>query len=395
MPSFAPPSSQSEPIGLLYRLLASDVPSEDADLSALLALAIPALGVEAGYVGTIEGDQYTVEAAYPPTGPLAPGEVVPLIQRPCARAVKEGRVVLAEADNEYPGLVAYLAAPVQIGGQIGTVCFTSSRTTVFGEGAIALIEHLATWIGTDATTEAGTSTTVQQAVDRFGHEVRTPLTTVLGLSHLLRETPLNANQRVLLDGIETAARALQSVLEVALHETSDATPVTVKTVVEPPAEASLADVSGTRILLVEDEPANRYLARALLESWGVVVTEAGDGGEAIQIVADSHDFDLVLMDLQMPRMDGLEATRIIRETLRISSEALPIIAVTATSLASQHDAIAASGLDEVLRKPYRSDTLRDLISRWVQVDASTDPVSSPPPLAPTVRSPQAVPDTAG
>ena len=87
------------------------------------------------------------------------------------------------------------------------------------------------------------------------------------------------------------------------------------------------------MLVVEDNAMNRLVARRTLEAWGVAVEEACDGAEGIAAVAEGGPFDLVLMDLQMPGVDGLEATRHIRQTLGVPSDDLPILALTASVLA--------------------------------------------------------------
>ena len=147
--------------------------------------------------------------------------------------------------------------------------------------------------------------------------------------------------------------------------------------------ADAADLTGVRVLLVEDNPMNRLVARRMLESWGVEVTEACDGNEAVRAVAGMEDaaFDLALMDLQMPEMDGVSATRYIRSELGVGTDALPIVALTASVLASQHEDVLSAGLDDFVLKPFDPDALRALIGAWTDrqpdAPAEADDASGP------------------
>jgi CheY-like chemotaxis protein/anti-sigma regulatory factor (Ser/Thr protein kinase) len=118
-------------------------------------------------------------------------------------------------------------------------------------------------------------------------------------------------------------------------------------------------LAGRRVLLVEDNPVNMMIAVALLEQWGVRVTQAGDGREAVAAVQaaaqDGRLFDAVLMDVQMPVMSGYEATRVLRETW--SARELPIIALTAAALVSERDQAEAAGMDDFVTKPVDAQRL--------------------------------------
>lgn len=111
------------------------------------------------------------------------------------------------------------------------------------------------------------------------------------------------------------------------------------------------------ILLVEDAPLLRKLAVRILEAAGHAVTTAKNGREAVEAAA-SQDFDVVLMDVEMPQLDGLEATKLIREHEH-GSEHIPIIAVTSTD----PDPCFEAGMDGYLRKPVQPDTLFDTIAQ--------------------------------
>ena len=122
-----------------------------------------------------------------------------------------------------------------------------------------------------------------------------------------------------------------------------------------------------RLLLVEDVPLNQELACAVLESQGYAVDVAGDGAEAITAVgtsvASGRAYDLVLMDVQMPRVDGLTATRRIRALAPPACD-IPIVAMTANVLPAQIEELREAGMDDHVGKPFRRADLFATISRW-------------------------------
>jgi two-component system, cell cycle response regulator DivK len=115
-----------------------------------------------------------------------------------------------------------------------------------------------------------------------------------------------------------------------------------------------------KILHVEDNPANRMIVRDLLEFQGYQVVEALDGEEGLAAAEREHP-DLILMDIQLPRISGIEATRRIkaREDLR----RIPIIAVTSFALSGDEQNAAAAGCDAYIAKPYRPRDLLQLIQK--------------------------------
>jgi signal transduction histidine kinase/DNA-binding response OmpR family regulator len=137
-----------------------------------------------------------------------------------------------------------------------------------------------------------------------------------------------------------------------------------------------------RVLVVDDVAANRLVARAMLTSAGHHVTLVEDGSAALAAV-EAGDFDLVLMDLQMPVMDGLEATRRIRQ-LPAPRSHLPIVAVTASVLPEQVDACRAAGMDAHLSKPIDRESLLRMVADFGRraAMAPAGPPPSPPVLDP-------------
>jgi signal transduction histidine kinase/CheY-like chemotaxis protein len=136
----------------------------------------------------------------------------------------------------------------------------------------------------------------------------------------------------------------------------------------------------SRVLLVEDNPINREVALGLLDLLGCQVESAEDGRQALEASA-SGAYDIILMDCQMPVMDGLTATVHIRERERqTNAPQVPIIALTASAMQGDRDQCLAAGMDDYLTKPFTQQALTDILIRWCppreQVLAS--PPASPP-----------------
>jgi len=117
-----------------------------------------------------------------------------------------------------------------------------------------------------------------------------------------------------------------------------------------------------KVLLVEDNSINQQVARDLLESFGLLVVIAEDGAVAVQQVQET-DFDLVFMDVQMPVMDGYEATSAIRA--KSEFEKLPIIAMTAHAMVGDRERCLAAGMDDYLSKPIDPEALFAMLKRWL------------------------------
>jgi CheY-like chemotaxis protein len=167
----------------------------------------------------------------------------------------------------------------------------------------------------------------------------------------------------------------------------------------PDAEEASDSVNSLRVLLVEDNEINQKLALSLLEREGHEVDVAPDGAQAVRMATQSDTpYDLILMDMQMPVLDGLEATRRIRAHERNTREHVRIVAMTANAMAGDRERCLAAGMDEYLAKPIKLDELRAAL-RWQ--DAGYSPATVPgalsaaPPTAPSPLAAAAAKPVAG
>jgi two-component system sensor histidine kinase/response regulator len=165
---------------------------------------------------------------------------------------------------------------------------------------------------------------------------------------------------------------LDSILEIMGSGPSSARPVSVP-------EVGHIDLWGKRILLVEDNEINRKVALGLLAETGCTYQTAANGEEAIQRVGEER-FDLVLMDLQMPVMGGIQATERIRALEDTSQARVPIVGLTANAMQGVREECLAAGMDEFLPKPVKRASLHAMLTQFFpQAAAFLDPSHRPSP----------------
>ncbi|WPN28619.1 response regulator [Pseudomonas sp. P5_109] len=148
----------------------------------------------------------------------------------------------------------------------------------------------------------------------------------------------------------TLYQSLRRILQPQTHPINDA-----------PPDAQSPQCRG-RVLLVEDNPVNQLVAKGMLGKLGCEVTTASHGGEALDQL-EQRDFDLVLMDCNMPVMDGYEASRQIRRSGRWPQ--LPIVALTANAMSEERERCRAAGMSDYLAKPFRREELAALLDLWI------------------------------
>ncbi len=131
------------------------------------------------------------------------------------------------------------------------------------------------------------------------------------------------------------------------------------------ASDSMKDLAGKRILVAEDNKINFFVANKFLESWGVKVTHVENGALALEEIK-RQEFDLILMDLHMPVMDGIEATRLIRSSPDKNISQIPIVALTAAVMSEAHDKIENLAINDYVLKPFKPKDLYDRIAKNVR-----------------------------
>jgi len=131
----------------------------------------------------------------------------------------------------------------------------------------------------------------------------------------------------------------------------------------------LASLAGVRILVVEDNLFNQEVARELLTRAGIDVRVAGNGSEALDVLS-RETFDCVLMDCQMPVMDGYEATRALRA--RPQWRDLPVIAMTANAMVGDREKVIAAGMNDHIAKPVKVEEMLATLARWIRPRAAAD-----------------------
>jgi CheY-like chemotaxis protein len=146
---------------------------------------------------------------------------------------------------------------------------------------------------------------------------------------------------------------------------------------EVPVALSAAVCARLHILLVEDNPANRKLARYILEDRGHIVEIAGDGQEAIRL-AERNRYDVILMDVQMPGMDGLEATAAIRKR-EAGGRRVPILAMTAHAMRGDRERCLAAGMDGYLSKPIHAQEMIGLVESLARGAAPAEAAATAAP----------------
>ncbi|MES2482731.1 MAG: response regulator, partial [Pseudomonadota bacterium] len=223
-----------------------------------------------------------------------------------------------------------------------------------------------------------------ELIDRLGHTQKAGLPAAIMVTAFRRDDALaKARER----GVELPAVLIKPVTPSSLLEViatalgEQHAPGDTSGLADDGARADMDQLRGARVLLVEDNDMNQELALELLASAGIEVVTAFHGKQALDILMADRDFDGVLMDCQMPIMDGYSATRAIRGVEHFKD--LPILAMTASAMAGDRDKALAAGMLDHIAKPYDVPAMFATMARWIRPakqrsSTQPDPASNAP-----------------
>ncbi|HHL40603.1 MAG TPA: sensor histidine kinase [Deltaproteobacteria bacterium] len=181
-----------------------------------------------------------------------------------------------------------------------------------------------------------------------------------------KRLPKPVKQSSLYDAIVDVIEGEEAAAETPPGETGEGAAEAVEAEEEAPMEEGAQALKRPlKILLAEDNPVNQMLAVALLEREGHDVTVADDGFKAVSLL-DTDDFDMVLMDIQMPNMDGFQATKLIRRRERATGDHIPIVAMTAHALKGDRERCLDAGMDDYISKPIDIKGLQRVIANMAR-----------------------------
>jgi CheY-like chemotaxis protein/HPt (histidine-containing phosphotransfer) domain-containing protein len=209
----------------------------------------------------------------------------------------------------------------------------------------------------------------------MSHDIRTPINGVIGSLELILDSELADDLR---DFAMTASRSARDLLAI-IDDMLDLEAAEQSALPAYPSEAAAStQLRGLRVLIAEDNPVNQLVLTRQAGRLGLVVTAVENGEAALGALAD-ETYDAILMDCQMPVMDGYTAARAIRERERNGTARTPIVAVTANAMREDYDRCRDAGMDDFVTKPVTLTALADAIERAVAANRSgpDEPAAGP------------------
>ena len=210
-------------------------------------------------------------------------------------------------------------------------------------------------------------TEYNSVLTQLSRNMRTPLNGVIGMTTLMESTPLTTEQQDYVQSIKSCSEDLIDALDETLRDAgithdADHTEAPRKSTHQYSGKLSpdFAKEFPLKILVAEDDEMNQQMALMVLKRLGYEADSAGNGKEVLEIVSEQK-YDVILMDVQMPEMDGLEATRMIRLCL---TEQPVIIAMTANAMDGDREACLKAGMEDYLSKPVNVEELMKTLETW-------------------------------
>jgi CheY-like chemotaxis protein len=269
-----------------------------------------------------------------------------------------------------PFIRFYAGAPIVVDGQaVGSLCVSGKAARSYEPRVEAVLRQIAEAVaiylverrdrlGRPQPVDAGGHGREAILAD-LSHEIRTPLNGIVAVAELLARQTLDPYATKLVETIGDSAGALERALSVLPGETAQG----------PDREAGVDVGAARRILIVDDHATNRAVAEMILGAGGFCTAMAEDGAAALEALAQS-EFDAVLMDMQMPVLDGLAATRELRRR-EAGAHHTPIVMVTANVQPEHRQAALEAGADAFVTKPVRPAVLLEALSSLLDETSST------------------------
>ena len=209
---------------------------------------------------------------------------------------------------------------------------------------------------------------------KLSHDIRTPMNGVIGMTSLLEETVMTSEQKEYVTSIRNCSsdliNAINDILKAEGYKANEVKrnqPADAKLNTDESAPTGLNKLSENfaqqyplNILVAEDDPMNQQLALMVLKRLGYGADIAVNGNEVLEMVSEKK-YDLIFMDVQMPEMDGLEATRMIRLCLTVQPV---IIAMTANAMDGDREKCLQSGMNDYISKPVNFEELMQILHKW-------------------------------
>jgi CheY-like chemotaxis protein/HPt (histidine-containing phosphotransfer) domain-containing protein len=228
----------------------------------------------------------------------------------------------------------------------------------------------------------------REALDSFGRRIRNSLNGIVGTVQLLLDSPLDQEQREHVRSLRDSADEMTKIVgemtaaaEPGVAGVGSAGKSTQRELGSGPGAAAHCAVPAQRphygrILVAEDNAVNQRVVVLLLKRLGYSCDAVADGSAAVAALRDKT-YDLVLMDCQMPEMDGCTATRMIRDPATgVLDPAIPIVALTANALAGDREQALQAGMNDYLLKPLDFEQFESTVQRWLNASAGTAPVAT-------------------